>query len=382
MQKATRQQIKEHNKLLVLRTAYSQSNISRADIARTTRLTRTTVSDIVGELMDEGLLEEVGIGSSIGGKPPILLSVVDDARQLICLDLSDDFLQGALVNLRGKIARRVNMPASCQEEQATLNCIFQLIDELIAAAAAPLVGIGIGSPGLIDSQNGIVREAVNLGWKHVPLKQLLSERYGMPIYVSNDSHVAALAEFTFGALRGTPNLVVIKVGRGIGSGIVINGQIFYGDGFSAGEIGHLTVVEDGERCRCGKYGCLETVSSTRAILERVQKENGPGIASLDALSRSFELGNKRVAAAVGAAGHYLGSVIAELITILNVNNIILSGYFTSFGDPFLELVHAEVNNRVLSKMVDETRLSYSTLGTDSVILGASALVLSKEFGLT
>ena len=382
MQKATRQQIKEHNKLLVLQTAYSQSNISRADIARTTRLTRTTVSDIVGELMDEGLLEEVGIGSSIGGKPPILLSVVDDARQLICLDLSDDFLQGALVNLRGKIARRVNMPASCQEEQATLNCIFQLIDELIAAAAAPLVGIGIGSPGLIDSQNGIVREAVNLGWKHVPLKQLLSERYGMPIYVSNDSHVAALAEFTFGALRGTPNLVVIKVGRGIGSGIVINGQIFYGDGFSAGEIGHLTVVEDGERCRCGKYGCLETVSSTRAILERVQKENGPGIASLDALSRSFELGNKRVAAAVGAAGHYLGSVIAELITILNVNNIILSGYFTSFGEPFLELVHSEVNNRVLSKMVDETRLSYSTLGTDSVILGASALVLSKEFGLT
>jgi hypothetical protein len=162
MQKATRQQIKEHNKRLVLRTAYSQSNISRADIARTTRLTRTTVSDIVGELMDEGLLEEVGIGSSIGGKPPILLSVVDDARQLICLDLSDDFLQGALVNLRGKIARRVNMPASCQEEQATLNCIFQLIDELVAAADAPLVGIGIGSPGLIDSQNGIVREAVNL----------------------------------------------------------------------------------------------------------------------------------------------------------------------------------------------------------------------------
>ena len=382
MQKATRQQIKEHNKLLVLRTAYSQSNISRADIARTTRLTRTTVSDIVGELMDEGLLEEVGIGSSIGGKPPILLSVVDDARQLICLDLSDDFLQGALVNLRGKIARRVNMPASCQEEQATLNCIFQLIDELIAAAAAPLVGIGIGSPGLIDSQNGIVREAVNLGWKHVPLKQLLSERYGMPIYVSNDSHVAALAEFTFGALRGTPNLVVIKVGRGIGSGIVINGQIFYGDGFSAGEIGHLTVVEDGELCRCGKYGCLETVSSTRAILERVQRENGLGIVSLDTLSRSFELGNKRVADAVGAAGHYLGSVIAELITILNVNNIILSGYFTGFGDSFLELVHAEVNNRVLSKMVDETRLSYSTLGTDSVILGASALVLSKEFGLT
>jgi predicted NBD/HSP70 family sugar kinase len=382
MQKATRQQIKEHNKRLVLRTAYSQSNISRADIARTTRLTRTTVSDIVGELMDEGLLEEVGIGSSIGGKPPILLSVVDDARQLICLDLSDDFLQGALVNLRGKIARRVNMPASCQEEQATLNCIFQLIDELVAAADAPLVGIGIGSPGLIDSQNGIVREAVNLGWKHVPLKQLLSERYGMPIYVSNDSHVAALAEFTFGALRGTPNLVVIKVGRGIGSGIIINGQIFYGDGFSAGEIGHLTVVEDGEQCRCGKYGCLETVSSTRAILERVQKENGQGIASLEALSRSFELGNKRVTAAVGAAGHYLGSVIAELITILNVNNIILSGYFTSFGEPFLELVHSEVNNRVLSKMVDETRLSYSTLGTDSVILGASALVLSKEFGLT
>ncbi|HEX6304351.1 MAG TPA: ROK family transcriptional regulator [Anaerolineales bacterium] len=381
MQKATREQIKEHNRRLVLKTVYDHSDMSRADVARATRLTRTTVSDIVTELINTGLLEEVGIGSSAGGKPPILLGVVDDARQLVCVDLSDDYFQGALVNLRGKIAHRNGMSIDCQEDQDTLACIFEIIDELLEAATAPLIGIGIGSPGLIDSQAGIVREAVNLGWKDLPLKKVLSERYHLPIYIANDSHVAALAEFTFGELRGTPNLAVLKVGRGIGSGILLNGQIFYGDGFSAGEIGHLRVVENGVQCRCGNYGCLETVSSTRAILMSLQKDTYLQPISLDTAFDAYRSGDERAQDILQRAGLYLGIAIADLVSILNINNIVLSGNLAGFGTNFLELVHRKVKNRVLAKMADETRLSYSALGQDNVILGASALVLSKELGL-
>lgn len=382
MQKATRAQLKEHNLRLVLKTVYQEKEISRADIARATRLTRTTVSDIVGELMHEGLLEETGYGTSVGGKPPILLNLVDDARQLVCVDLSGDDIQGALVNLRGKISERVILPLECVNEHLELNCVFDLIDNLVSFAAAPLVGIGIGSPGLIDSANGIIHQAVNLGWKDLPLKQLLSQHYDLPIYIANDSQIAALAEYTFGDLRRANNLVVIKVGRGISSGIVLNGQIYSGDGFSAGEIGHLMVVEDGLQCTCGNYGCLETVSSTRAILSQIsQMEGHSHLSSLNKVLQAYQLGDEAVQEVVNRTGSYLGVAIANLISILNIHNIVISGSVTGFGDVLLRAVRAEVEKRVLSKMAAETRISYSSLGADNVILGASALVLSEEFGI-
>lgn len=382
MQKATRAQLKEHNLRLVLKTVYQEKEISRADIARATRLTRTTVSDIVGELMHEGLLEETGYGTSVGGKPPILLDLVDDARQLVCVDLSGDDIQGALVNLRGKISERVVLPLECVNGHLELNCVFDLIDNLVSFAAAPLVGIGIGSPGLIDSANGIIHQAVNLGWKDLPLKQLLSQHYDLPIYIANDSQIAALAEYTYGDLRRANNLVVIKVGRGISSGIVLNGQIYSGDGFSAGEIGHLMVVEDGLQCTCGNYGCLETVSSTRAILSQIsQVEGHSDLSSLNEVLGAYQLGDEAVQEVVNRTGSYLGVAIANLISILNIHNIVISGTVTGFGDALLRAARAEVEKRVLSKMAAETRISYSSLGADNVILGASALVLSEEFGI-
>ncbi len=382
MQKATRQQIKEHNKRLVLKTIYHQADISRADIARSTRLTRTTVSDIVGELMGEGLLQESGMGVSLGGKPPILLNLVDGARQLVSIDLSDDEFRGALVNLRGEILERAQVNADCQDDQSSLECVYRLLDQLVGKASAPLLGIGIGSPGLIDSRNGIVRKAVNLGWKDLPLQALLADRYDLPIYIANDSHIAALAEHTFGRRRNQPNLVVIKAGPGIGSGIVLGGQIFYGDGFSSGEIGHLSVVEDGMQCRCGNVGCLETVASTRAIINRVKENVGQQEgSSLRSILAAYENGNRAVEEIILDAAHYLGISLANLIGILNVQNIVISGYLVEFGDRVLYVIHECVEQRVLSTLAKETTIEFSELGSDNVILGASALVLSEEFGL-
>lgn len=382
MQKATRQQIKEHNKRLVLKTIYHQADISRADIARSTRLTRTTVSDIVGELMGEGLLQESGMGVSLGGKPPILLNLVDGARQLVSIDLSDDEFRGALVNLRGEILERAQVNADCQDDQSSLECVYRLLDQLVGKASAPLLGIGIGSPGLIDSRNGIVRKAVNLGWKDLPLQALLADRYDLPIYIANDSHIAALAEHTFGRRRNQPNLVVIKAGPGIGSGIVLGGQIFYGDGFSSGEIGHLSVVEDGMQCRCGNVGCLETVASTRAIINRVKENVGQQEgSSLRSILSAYENGNRAVEEIILDAAHYLGISLANLIGILNVQNIIISGYLVEFGDRVLSVIRECVEQRVLSTLAKETTIEFSELGSDNVILGASALVLSEEFGL-
>ncbi|HEX9013026.1 MAG TPA: ROK family transcriptional regulator, partial [Anaerolineaceae bacterium] len=263
MEKATRQFTKVHNIHLVLKTIYEQEATSRADVARITGLTRATVSEIVSGLMDEGLLEEVGIGESVGGKPPILVSLRSNARQLICADLTGREFRGALVDLRGKIRCEKTLLTGGLHGAELLDLLVQLLDSLVAEAEAPLIGIGVSAPGLTDPAEGIVRRSVQLDWTDLPVRQLLDERYHLPIHVINDSHAAALAEYTFGALRQTPNLIVVRVAEGIGSGIILSGKLHYGDGYGAGEIGHLTVVDGGRQCTCGNYGCLETVASPR-----------------------------------------------------------------------------------------------------------------------
>ncbi len=218
MKKATRQQTRAHNKRLILSTIYQQSELSRADVARATHLTRTTVSNIVAELIDEGLVEETGRGPSEGGKPPVYLGVIAGSRNLIGVDLANSQFRGGVLDLRGDILERILMPAHEQNGDLALEQVVQLIDSLLAACQGPILGIGIGTPGLVDARQGIVRQAVNLGWRDLPLRAILQARYDLPIYISNDSHAAALGEYAFGQKRQIANLIVIKVGRGTSAG--------------------------------------------------------------------------------------------------------------------------------------------------------------------
>ena len=268
--KATHAQTRQHNHRLVLRTLYDFGPISRAEVARSTGLTRTTVGDVVGDLLDEGMVEEVGRGPSTGGKSPILLSIVGDARLVIGLDLGESTFSGALVNLRGDVRRVVELPVEGRNGDDALDARLPAGRRAPGQSTTTPLGIGVGTPGLVDTRTGTIRWAVNLDWQDLPLGGLLHERYGLPSNVANDSQAAALAEYTFGAESGRriPNLITIKVGRGIGAGLVLNGSLFQGDGFGAGEIGHVAVVDDGAACRCGRFGCLETVASSRAIAAR------------------------------------------------------------------------------------------------------------------
>lgn len=392
MEKATRQQTKRHNTNLTLKTIYQQVSISRADIARATNLTRTTVSDIVAELLDEGLVAEIGMGSSQGGKPPIQVSLVEDARHLICLDLRKDLTYAAAVNLRGQVVARRRLPLQQRMGDQALQVVYQLLDELVETAKAPLLGIGIGTPGVVDTQRGIVRQAVNRGWIELPLKDLLARRYHLPVHVANDSHIAALAEYTYGQ-HNASNLVLVDIGEGIGSGIVLNGQIHPGDGFSAGEIGHLVVEKNGTLCSCGNPGCLETIASSRALLEQARHlaverrspflalEVPDGDVQLAHLYRAFKAGDPAVTVMLMNVAGYVGTAIASLVGVLNINKLILSGDVTGFGERFLTTINAELQKRVLPSMAADAKLSFSRLGDEIVILGAAALLLLKELGL-
>lgn len=392
--KATQQQTKTYNSQLVLKTIYERGPVSRAEVARLTQLTRTTVSDLVTEFQEQGLVEEVGYGPSEGGRSPILLSLVADSRQLIGIDLASDQFCGAVVNLRNEIVHMVSLPIPSRGGDIALDRVYELVDRLIACADKPLLGIGIGTPGLVDTPDGVVLRAVNLEWRDLPLGRFLQDRYKLPVYVANDSQLAALAQYMFGPVQHDGNLIVIKSGHGIGAGLVLNGHIFQGDGFGAGEIGHIMVVENGELCRCGNYGCLETLVSTPAICRRAQNlacahpdsllnhpDGAAGEMTLDRVARAVRAGDAAAQQLVGELGRYLGSAVAQLVGILSVRHIALVGDLTVFGEPLAQVVRAEMLRCALPQLAQATEVELLGRHPDIVIRGAAALLLARELGL-
>jgi N-acetylglucosamine repressor len=394
MKKSTQESTKLHNSQLVLRTIYRQGVISRVDIARQTGLTRTTVSDVVGRFIQEGLVVETGVSPSRGGKRAILLRVDDDARHLVGIDLANSAFRGAVVNLRGKIVQRLSLPVQDRDGEAALGLVFTLIDQLLRMTDRPILGIGIGTPGLMDPVNRVVRYAVNLDWYDLPLGTLLEERYRRPIYIANDSQAAALAEYTFGRQAEANNLVVIKAGRGVGAGIVLNGELFYGDNHSAGEIGHVRMVPDGERCRCGNTGCLETLVSTRTLRQRAreiaarqpesylnQLVTSPEEIDSEVVIQAYQAGDPPVRDLIAEAGDYLGMAAARMAGALNVDRIILAGRLARFGDGIIIPMQKRVRQDILPALAEHTQVRPSSFGDDVVILGAASLILKHEVGL-
>lgn len=377
--KATLRETREHNERLVVATIYDDGPLSRADVARVTGLTRTTVSDVVQGLLDSGLAREIGRGPSTGGKAPILLEIPDTARLLVGVDLGDRVFTAATVSLRGEILERVESPSGDADAEAGLELALDLIERAVAGASGPILGIGIGAPGLVDSREGVVIQAVKRDWRQLGLGQIVAERFGVPVHVANDSQAAALAEHVFGAVRAE-NLVSIKAGQGIGAGIVIGGELFQGDVFGAGEIGHTVVEPSGELCRCGRRGCLETVAGARAVLSRLSAVRCRPV-SLEEAVADFGAGDEATVAVVLEAGTQLGRAVAALVGALHIRRIVLAGTMAAFGEPWLEAVRSAAIDNALAALGSDTTLELGRID-DIVVRGASALLMTRELGLS
>ncbi len=352
---------RRHNRALVLRTVFRQGPLSRADLARVTHLTRVTTSDLAAELLAEGLVEELGTRIDQGvGKPATLLGVVPDARLTITLDLSDDErFRAALVDLAGKVLDRRTAERDGRTGAAAVEMALTLAADLAAAADRPLLGVGVGSPGVVDPA-GTVLEAPNLGWHDVDLAARLGAGLDAPIHVANDANAAALAELSLGE-HADRSLLCIKVGQGVGAGVVLDGHLVVGDRFAAGEIGHVVVDPDGEPCACGRTGCLETAIAAPRLRRR---------------SRD---GDPR--AARTAAGHRLGEALAPVISTLNLREVVLSGPLDVLDETFRSAALDAIRARTMPAVGDHVDLRFSSLGEDDVLLGAAMLVLDRELGV-
>jgi predicted NBD/HSP70 family sugar kinase len=400
--KATHQQTRAHNAALVLRALYDFGPISRADVARLSGLTRTTVGDVIGALIDDGLAREIGRGPSTGGKAPILLELIDGARHVIGLDLGENVFKAALVDLRGQVQRTIERPVVGLRGDQRLDVVHELIDELSVGSRATLLGIGVGTPGIVDAATGTIRWAVSLDWQDLPLGDILRARHGVPVEVANDSRAAALAIELFSGQRWS-NLVAIRVGLGVGAGVVLGGELFHGDGFGAGEIGHVVVEDDGAECRCGRFGCLETVASSRAILEQATlagrndpesplgrrlvaatepglRANGAGL-TLDDVRCAVDDDDEAARHIVLTAGRFVGRAVAGLIGVLDIEHVVLHGSVAQLGEPWLAAVRDEARRRSLELLSKDVSIVFAPPIGDLVLMGASALLLTAELGL-
>lgn len=373
--------VRRANLQAALQHVYRERVTSRASISRDTGLTRATVSDLIAQLVRSGLVREIGPGTSSGGKPPTLLGLNADGRAIVGIDLSRQPFRGALLDLTGGIVHRIDGRRNAVRGDRGVEEVFRLVGSLVSSASAPVLGVGVGTPGIVDTDGAVV-EASNLAWHGFPLRRELALRTELPVTVANDAHASAFAEFE--TTHASANLVVVKVGVGIGAGIVVDGHLHLGDRPAAGEIGHIRVVEPGLPCRCGNTGCLETVASVPSIVRSAAANAGvddDGGRPWDVRELSAAFGPEPVRDAIREAGRNVGAVLANVVAILDIHRVVVSLELDGGLEPFLDAIRTEVGSRVLPDLAPVIEFSASESGPDLVISGAAAMVLRRELGV-
>lgn len=354
-----------HNRALVLQSLFHGGAMSRADLARETALTRVTISDLVSELISDGFVAEQGVREASGpGKPAILVDLARDGHRIVGLDLSgSESFSGAVLTLDGDIVARHDIPVPA-EPGGILDAVIGLARHLIADAHAPVLGVGVGTPGVVDDA-GVVLAAPGLGWDRLDLGGILTEALGVPVLVANDANAAVLAEHTFGGAGD--DIILVKVGRGVGAGLLTGGEPLRGARSAAGEIGHVTVGTDGgPACACGKIGCLEAWLSIPSLSSRI---DGGAAADRDGLLRD--------------AGERLGIALAPIVGALDLSEVILSGPSELLDGTLASAAAAEtVRTRTLATFHDELQVRMTEQGQDIVLRGAAVMVLSGRLGVS
>lgn len=351
------------NTSLLLRVLHHGGPASRAHLAKLVGLTPATVSAVIRDLIDAGLVEELGRTSGGVGKPATMVGIEPDSRHVVTVGLSEpDRFVGAFVNLAGKVLARRTYERDGRTGEAAVELVGSICDDLVADADRPLLGIGVASPGIVGP-DGTVLRATRLDWTRMPLADRLARRTGLPVHVANDANAAALAELAFGGSHSM-NFVLVRVDQGVGAGLVLDGALFRGARSAAGEIGHVVVDPDGSVCTCGKRGCLETEISAPLLDARLHANQGD--AGIEVLRR---------------AGQRLGTALATVLSALDIADVLLSGPDAVVSETFRQATVDAVAARTMPEISDALVVRPSSFGNDDVELGAAALVLDQELGI-
>lgn len=377
--------IRRHNGKRILDAVRHHGPISRAALAQRADLSAPTVSALVDDLVDRrGLLRNVGKGESSGGRRPLMVDFNADYGYVVGIDIGSRSLRFVAADLRGRVVHRREVRTPTTSREVILDAITGGVEQLFAEAGlalAKLFAVGAGAPGMTDVTQGRVISAVNLkGWTDVPLRDHLHARFGVPVVVDNDVNMAALGEQWAGCARDCPNFVFIALGAGVGAGIVIDGRLYRGSRWYAGEISHMHLDHRRWNVDYGEQGFLESLAGAEAIARQGQRLRGrrvPVLATADGAADVFEAardGDARAAAVVQQVAVYLGSAVANIAAVLDPALVVFGGGISHAGDQLLDPVRAVVARIVPN--VPEIRVSAA--GDDAQVFGSlhSALQLA------
>ncbi|HEU4745835.1 MAG TPA: ROK family transcriptional regulator [Anaerolineales bacterium] len=379
--------IRAINRSTILNTIKTHGAIPRAEIARLTGLSPATVSGIVTELIQENLVFEKETGDSSGGRRPIMLAINPHGGCVVGIKVMEDHAIGALTDLEATPLGKQSYPLTDTTPRAVAQALSELVSELLRTTDNPapnLMGVGVGLAGIVDSGQGVVRQSPFFGWNDVPLRELIQNKVNVPVYIDNDVNTLAFAEKWFGAGRGIDDFLVVTIGRGIGLGIVVNGQFHHGTRGSAGELGHTVVHPGGELCACGKRGCLEMYVSEPAMLRQAAEAYHQG--RLSSLPKNPEEmialaneGETAIQEIFAHTGRLLGQSIANLINIFNPERILINGEGVRAGAWLFDPMRAAIDEHTMPSLRQDVSIFVEPLGDDAWARGAASLVLHELF---
>jgi glucokinase-like ROK family protein len=374
----------------VLELVWRERRISRAEISRRTGLSRSTVSEIVEDLLATRLIAEIGDGPSEGGRRPVVLQFQDDAYGILGLDVGAAHVAAALIDLRGQVlAWEYRAHPVRSDPSGTQALMLELSEACVRKwklGIERLAGVGVAVPSPIDPRDpDRVSDVVMPDWKGVAVGAGLRERFRVPVFVDNDANLGALAERWWGAGRDVDDFAYVKVATGVGAGLIIGKEIYRGANGVAGEIGHLAIDPQGEPCVCGLRGCLATRVGSRALIARAAalREEHPGSVlegrdlSITAIEDAAMAGDPLALQVVDEAAEYLGIAVAGMLNLVNPGRVIIGGGLARLGELLLSRLRRSMSSRTLLSSIAPTEVVTSELGPRTVALGAATLVLQN-----
>ncbi len=378
MKKVSHSSMRKSNRLLVVKMIKDLGPISRADISRKTGLTKSTVSEIVSYFMDMGIVKEVGAKSRYGiGRKGILLDMDSGDHLIVGYDVGTINSRVILTNLKGEIIREKRFKTT-RGEKDLIEQIEKSILDIAREDWEKIVEIGFGVPGMVDHKTGMIIHSPNLGVRNFPFLNVISDVVKKRVVMEHNVKLMMIAEMVYGSAKNHSNVLLINIGPGIGSSFVSEGHLVRGSRNFSGEIGHITVVPDGDVCRCGRRGCLETVSAAWGIVRQYEKKSGEKLLDMydaNEVAKRAKNGDKNAIEVFRDAGKYLGRVLAYTANILDPEIILIGGGLSKSWDLMSEDLEIEFEENIIPPLQGNIDISISSLGEFSTAIGASTIAI-------
>ena len=371
--------VKKINTSIILNTIIRFAPLSRAKVSELTGLNKATVSNLVLELCDNHLVQEIGPGESSGGRKPRMLLFNGKAGYAVGVEIRLKAMTAVLTDLEGRIIAEKECLLEQHDVSSVLRIMVHIVKELMELAPNShygIVGVGVGVPGMVDG-NGTVLFAPNLEWELVPLQRLLEDEIGVPVTIDNEANAGAQGELRFGAGRDARHLLYISAGSGIGSGIIINGELYKGARGYAGETGHMSIEADGKECSCGNRGCWELYAS-----EKAYDHSASSLPSrlTSELVLHAEQGHAETIEHFSEMGRYLGVGITNLVNSFNPQSVVIGGPLSDAREWIRDTMQKVVSQRTLPYHREEMEIRFAELGSRSTVIGAAYSAVSQFLG--